>query len=124
VLLVEDDSKLAELLRRWLAASGLEVVVAGTGDAALSAAANEDPDAIVLDIMIPHPDGLEVCRHLRSHGYTNPILAVTARGPQERAHAIAAGASDLLAKPIALGALTARLGELAAAGPWTPAEMF
>lgn len=112
VLLVEDDAKLALLLQRWLHASGWEVISAGSGDAALVAASTHAFDAVVVDIMIPHPDGLEVCRHLRGHGYQRPIIAITARA-DERDHALAAGADDLLTKPFQLSVLTARLTALA-----------
>lgn len=112
VLLVEDDVKLADLLQRWLSTDGWSVVMAGSGDTALAAAEAHVFDAIVLDIMIPHPDGLEVCRHLRSDGYQSPIVAITAR-PEERARALAAGADELLTKPFHLPLLTDLLAALA-----------
>lgn len=104
VLLVEDDLKFAELLVRVFERSGLETMHTSTGDQALGIIqSGVDVQAAVLDVMIPHPDGLEVCRHLRRCAPGVPVIAVSARtGAQHRARALAAGAEVFLEKPFAL----------------------
>src|SRR5919206_688630 len=100
LLLVEDDAKLARVLARGLRHEGHAVDVAGDGDAALLQAAVYEYDAVVLDVMLPGRDGLEVCRTLRERGCCAPVLMLTARGrPGERVRGLDAGADDYLAKP-------------------------
>jgi two-component system OmpR family response regulator len=91
VLVVEDDVKMASLLRRGLVEDGLAADVALTGDDALWMAGAADYDAIVLDVMIPGPDGFEVCRRLREAGTWAPVLMLTARSGKnvrERSHSL------------------------------------
>lgn len=110
VLVVEDDPKMAELTRRGLTHSGWVVQVAGSGEEALWAAAEWPPDAVVLDVMIPEPDGFEVCRRLRSSGCWCPVIMVTARGAvTDRVAGLDAGADDYLMKPFSFEELEARL---------------
>jgi len=113
VLVVEDDLKMAALLRRALEREGYAVDVAGSGTEALWAAEELALDAIVLDVMIPEPDGFEVCRQLRHAGRWMPVLLLTARdGVQDRVVGLDAGADDYLVKPFALEELFARLRAL------------
>lgn len=106
VLVVDDDQKLVDVIGRYLSVAGYTCLHAGSGDQALWQVLEHDPTAIVLDVMMPHPTGLEVCRHLRSTGYDGTIIVMTARdGPDERDAALRAGADHFLAKPFPLGAL-------------------
>ena len=102
-----------ESLRRSLAFNGYTVDLAEDGVEALEAIASERPDAVVLDVMMPRLDGLEVCRQLRSTGADLPILVLTARDSvSERVSGLDAGADDYLPKPFALEELLARLRAL------------
>jgi two-component system copper resistance phosphate regulon response regulator CusR len=113
ILLVEDDEDVARFIRRGLAEGAYAVDVVTTGAAALEQAAMAPYDAIVLDLMIPAPDGMEVCRALRAAGSEVPILMLTARGGvEQRIAGLDAGADDYLAKPFAFGELLARLRAL------------
>ena len=113
VLVVEDEVKMAGLLRRGLGREGYVVEVATTGDEALWAAAELSFDAIVLDAMIPAPDGFEVCRRLRKDGRWLPVLMLTGRDAvADRVAGLDAGADDYLVKPFAFDELAARLRAL------------
>ena len=102
-----------ESLRRSLSFNGYTVDLAEDGVEALEAITNERPDALVLDVMMPRLDGLEVCRQLRSTGDDLPILVLTARDSvSERVSGLDAGADDYLPKPFALEELLARLRAL------------
>ena len=118
VLVVEDDVKMAALLRRGLVEEGLSADVARTGDDALWMAAATEYDAIVLDVMLPGPDGFEVCRRLREAGRWAPVLMLTARdGVEDRVTGLDAGADDYLTKPFSFAELLARLRALARRPP-------
>ena len=113
ILVVDDDRAVRESLRRSLAFNGYTVDLAEDGGEALEAIPNERPDALVLDVMMPRLDGLEVCRQLRSSGDDLPILVLTARDTvSERVSGLDAGAADYLPKPFALEELLARLRAL------------
>src|SRR5438270_4422345 len=113
VLVVEDEPKMGNLIERTLTREGYAVDLATGGAEALWAAGESDYDAIVLDAMIPPPDGFEVCRQLRAQGRWNPILILTARdGVDDRVKGLDAGADDYLTKPFALRELLARLRAL------------
>jgi DNA-binding response OmpR family regulator len=113
VLIVDDDAKLARLLRRALSEEGHAADVCGTGADALSQAATGVYDLIVLDWMLPDLDGLAVCRELRRQGRTVPILMLTARGEvKERVLGLRSGADDYLGKPFELEELLARIQAL------------
>jgi two-component system OmpR family response regulator len=113
VLVVEDEAKMASLIQRALVREGYAVDVAGDGAEALWAVGESEYDAIVLDAMIPAPDGFEVCRQLRKDGRWNPVLMLTARdGVADRVRGLDAGADDYLTKPFAFNELTARLRAL------------
>ena len=113
VLLVEDDVKLARALARGLRRHAYAVDHADDGDAALMRAAVYDYDLVVLDVMLPGRDGLEVCAALRERGQAVPILMLTAReGVGDRIRGLDAGADDYLVKPFHFGELLARLRAL------------
>ncbi|TQM30484.1 response regulator transcription factor [Nocardia bhagyanarayanae] len=113
ILVVDDDRAVRESLRRSLTFNGYSVDLAVDGVDALEKAAVQRPDALVLDVMMPRLDGLEVCRRLRSTGDDLPILVLTARDSvSERVAGLDAGADDYLPKPFALEELLARLRAL------------
>jgi two-component system OmpR family response regulator len=110
LLVVEDDEKLANVLARGLRNDGYAVDVVGDGDEALRQAMIWDYDAILLDLMLPGTDGLEVSRLLRERECWAPILMLTARGEvRTRIEGLNAGADDYLPKPFDYGELVARL---------------
>ena len=118
VLVVEDDVKMASLLRRGLLEEGLAADVARTGDDALWMAEATEYDAIVLDVMLPGADGFEVCRRLRESGRWSPVLMLTARDAvEDRVAGLDAGADDYLTKPFSFAELLARLRALARRAP-------
>jgi two-component system, OmpR family, response regulator len=118
VLVVEDDLKMASLLRRGLLEEGLAADVARTGDDALWMAEATEYDAIVLDVMLPGADGFEVCRRLRESGRWSPVLMLTARDAvEDRVAGLDAGADDYLTKPFSFAELLARLRALARRAP-------
>jgi DNA-binding response OmpR family regulator len=113
VLVVEDDRRLAASLRRSLMESRMAVDVAHDGEEGLAAASSTPYDVIVLDVMLPRLDGLEVTRRLREHRVETPILMLTARdGVDDRVSGLEAGADDYLVKPFALREVIARLRAL------------
>ena len=109
ILLIEDDSRLAEMISEYLGESGFRVSVAAGGRAGLERLAREPFDALVLDLMLPDMDGLEVCRELRAKSDT-PVLMLTARGDAaDRIVGLELGADDYLPKPFQPRELLARL---------------
>jgi two-component system, OmpR family, response regulator len=113
VLIVEDELKMAKLVRRGLITQGLAADVAVRGEDALWMAGSTDYDAIVLDVRLPGIDGIETCRRLRDDGVTSPVLMLTARGAvQDRVTGLDTGADDYVVKPIHLDELAARLRAL------------
>jgi two-component system response regulator MprA len=113
VLIVDDEPALRQALRRALELDGYEVHLAGDGLAAQRALAEQSPDAVVLDVMMPGADGLEVCRRLRSKGNHVPILLLTVRNRVADVVAgLDAGADDYITKPFAVAELRARLRAL------------
>jgi two-component system OmpR family response regulator len=113
LLVVEDDVKMASLLKRGLERAGYAVDVATTGRDALWAGREFPFDAVVLDAMIPSPDGFDVCHQLREAGRWMPVIMLTARGGvNDRVRGLDAGADDYLAKPFSFAELTARLRAL------------
>ncbi|WP_306361070.1 response regulator transcription factor [Nocardia sp. CC227C] len=113
ILVVDDDRAVRESLRRSLTFNGYTVDLAVDGVDALDKVVGQRPDALVLDVMMPRLDGLEVCRRLRSTGDDLPILVLTARDSvSERVAGLDAGADDYLPKPFALEELLARLRAL------------
>jgi two-component system response regulator MprA len=113
VLVVDDDPRITSLVRRVLAYDGYSVVVAATGEEALARSLETPPDVVVLDVMLPGFDGLEVTRRLRSAGDKTPILMLTARDAiPDRVQGLEAGADDYLVKPFAPEELLARVKAL------------
>jgi two-component system OmpR family response regulator len=113
VLVVEDEVKMVRAIRRGLEHEGYAVDSAPDGDEGLYLATENDYDAIVLDVMLPGVDGLEVCRRLRSGRRWAPVLLLTARDAvADRIEGLDAGADDYLVKPFAFGELLARLRAL------------
>ena len=118
ILIVEDEPKMADVLRRGLTRAGLAVDVVELGADALIRAGATEYHAIVLDAMLPDIDGLDVCRRLRADRIWSPVLMLTARsGVPDRVDGLDAGADDYLAKPFAFDELLARLRALARRGP-------
>ena len=114
ILVIDDETKIVDFVRRGLIYEGYEVDVAYDGLSGLSLARNTPPDLIVLDIMMPGLDGLEVCRRLRAEGWTElPILMLTAKDAvPDRVAGLDAGADDYLVKPFAFDELLARIRAL------------
>jgi two-component system response regulator MprA len=113
VLVVDDDGAVRQSLSTALGRDGYEVLAADGGNTALAHMAATSVDAIVLDVAMPEPNGLEVCRRLRSRGDRTPILMLTARDlVDDRVAGLDAGADDYLVKPFALAELRARLRAL------------
>jgi two-component system phosphate regulon response regulator OmpR len=109
ILLIEDDRRLAEMVSEYLGEAGFRVSIAGDGRTGLSRLGSESYDALVLDLMLPDMDGLEVCRQLRAFSDT-PVLMLTARGDaMDRVVGLEVGADDYLPKPFEPRELLARL---------------
>jgi two-component system, OmpR family, response regulator len=115
---VEDEPSMADLLKRALSREGHAVDIVENGQDALWAGTEVDYDAIVLDAMIPAPDGFEVCRELRKRERWMPIVMLTARDAiEDRVRGLDAGADDYLVKPFALAELFARLRSISRREP-------
>ena len=113
ILVVDDEQAVRESLRRSLRFNGYEVLTANDGLEAVETVRAENPELLILDVMMPNMDGLEVCRTLRSEGWDRPILVLTARdGVSDRVAGLDAGADDYLPKPFALEELLARVRSL------------
>jgi two-component system OmpR family response regulator len=118
ILVVEDEQKLAGLLVRGLVEEGHAADVARTGEDALWMAGSVEYDAIVLDLMLPGVNGVEVCRRLRESKVWSPVLMLTARDAiEDRVAGLDAGADDYLPKPFSFAELLARLRALVRRGP-------
>jgi len=117
----EDDDSVRRSVERALKFEEYDVLTAADGIAALSAIAEHVPDAIVLDVMMPGHDGMEVCRRVRAAGDSTPILMLTARHElTDRVAGLDAGADDYLVKPFALEELLARVRALLRRSPAAP----
>ena len=115
ILIVEDDPDIAELVARYLDKAGYTTERVSSGRDGLDAVRAKPPDLIVLDVMLPHIDGLEVCRLLRANDKTSaiPIIMLTARAEEsERIVGLEIGADDYLAKPFSPNELVARVRAL------------
>jgi DNA-binding response OmpR family regulator len=109
ILLIEDDSRLAGMVAEYLGKAGFHVIHAENGARGMALFDRESPDAVILDLMLPDTDGLEICRQLRTRS-EGPILMLTARGdPMDRVVGLELGADDYLPKPFEPRELLARL---------------
>ena len=125
LLIVDDEPKVVALLKRALERDGHTLEVATTGSDALTAAREANYDALILDVMIPPPDGLEVCRTLRKDGNWTPVLLLTGRGAiEDRVSGLDAGADDYLPKPFSLTELSARLRAITRRAEQSEAEVL
>jgi two-component system, OmpR family, response regulator len=117
VLVVEDEPKMANVIRRSLTKEGLAADVATRGEEGLWMAQATPYDAIVLDVMLPDISGFELCRQLREREVWSPVLMLTARGAvEDRVSGLDSGADDYLVKPFAIAELLARLRSLTRRG--------
>lgn len=131
LLVAEDDAEIRQALDRILTYEGYDVITAPDGAAALEAIAEHEPDAILLDVMMPFVDGITLCRRIRERGDRTPVLMLTARHEvSDRVAGLDAGADDYVTKPFELDELLARVralvrraddsvGEVLSEGPFT-----
>ena len=113
VLIVEDDERLASLTQEYLIRNGLEVGVESDGNRAIRRIIEDQPDMVVLDLMLPGADGLSVCREVRAQGFQQPILMLTARtADMDQVLGLEMGADDYVAKPVQPRVLLARIRAL------------
>jgi DNA-binding response OmpR family regulator len=113
ILVVEDERRLATLLRRVLLEERHMVDLALDGEKGLLLATSGTYDVVILDVMLPEVDGIEICHQMRNQGVMSPVLMLTARGAvEDRVHGLNAGADDYLTKPFAMEELLARINAL------------
>jgi two-component system response regulator RstA len=112
ILIVEDDQRLAELTREYLESNGLHVAIEGNGAVAAQRIIDEQPDLVILDLMLPGEDGLSICRKVREH-FNGPILMLTARTDDtDQIQGLDLGADDYVCKPVRPRLLLARIQAL------------
>lgn len=112
ILIVEDDVRLAELTREYLESNGLKVSIESDGSQAVGRIVREQPDLVLLDLMLPGEDGLSICRKVRA-GYDGPILMLTARvDDMDQVAGLEMGADDFVSKPVRPRVLLARIRAL------------
>jgi len=110
ILIADDEADMVTGLRDNLQFEGYDVIVASDGEAALKSATSQSPDLVLLDIMMPKMEGLEVCRRIRQAGFMIPILMLTAKGQEiDIVRGLEAGADDYITKPFSLRELSARI---------------
>jgi len=113
ILIVEDEHRIANSIKKGLEQESFAVDVAFDGERGFDLASTEDYDVIILDLMLPKMDGMEICKRLRSQEIHTPILMLTARGQiEDRVNGLNAGADDYLPKPFAFTELLARIKAL------------
>jgi DNA-binding response OmpR family regulator len=118
VLVIEDERKILRSLEQGLQGEGYDIVTAATGDEGYRLATAQPFDCLILDLMLPGKDGLQVLAELRRTGKTTPVLILTARDAvEDRVTGLDAGADDYLVKPFAFAELLARLRVLLRRGP-------
>ena len=125
VLIADDDSVVRDVVRRYLERDGLEVRVAGDGNEALRLLGTEHIDVAVLDVMMPGPNGLSLCRTLRQGGdYSVPVILLTALGEEDdRIAGLEAGADDYLTKPFSPRELALRVRSVLRRAPAAPSTI-
>jgi two-component system response regulator RstA len=112
ILIVEDDERLASLTQEYLIRNGMQVAIETDGNRAIRRILSEQPDLVVLDVMLPGSDGLTICREVRPH-YHHPILMLTARtDDMDQVLGLEMGADDYVAKPAQPRVLLARIRAL------------
>ncbi|MBT3220022.1 MAG: response regulator [Proteobacteria bacterium] len=112
ILLVEDDTRLSELIAEYLEQNGFEAAIEDDGAKAVDRILSEQPDLVVLDVMLPGEDGLSICRRIRPR-YSGPVLMLTARGEEfDQVLGLEMGADDYVAKPVGPRLLLARIKAL------------
>ncbi|WP_438446608.1 response regulator transcription factor [Gorillibacterium sp. sgz5001074] len=110
IVVIDDDEKITSMLRRALTFEGYSVATAGDGQEGLRRVLEQEPDVIILDVMMPKVDGWEVCRRIREGGIGTPVLMLTAKDDiSDRVKGLDMGADDYLVKPFALEELLARV---------------
>lgn len=125
ILVIDDDPKIRSVVRRGLVYEGYRVTDAGTGEEGLDKARDQTPDLVVLDVMLPGIDGLEVCRRLRGAGDEVAILMLTARDEvKDRVEGLETGADDYLVKPFSFEELLARVRALLRRRPTQSGEVL
>jgi DNA-binding response OmpR family regulator len=125
ILVIEDESKVAAALRQGLEVESYSVTVANNGEEGFYLASSEDFDLVILDIMLPGRNGIEVLSTMRQRGIRMPVLLLTARDAvEDRVAGLDAGADDYLVKPFAFPELLARIRALLRRGPKEPAVIL
>jgi two-component system, OmpR family, KDP operon response regulator KdpE len=109
VLLIEDDQNIVDLVRANLIARGFEVMVSKTGSDAVALLDAEEPDVVLLDLMLPEIDGFELCRELRERSAVGIIVVSARRGENDKVRALNLGADDYMTKPFGIEELLARI---------------
>lgn len=125
VLVIEDDEKMARLIREGIELSGHTVASSPTGERGIDIATHEPFDAIVLDVTLPGIDGFETCRRLRKRGVWTPVMMLTSRDAvEDRVSGLDAGSDDYLVKPFSLAELLARLRAMGRRGDIRSADVL
>jgi two-component system response regulator MprA len=125
IMVIDDDPKIRSVVRRGLVYEGYRVTDAGSGEEGLDRAREQAPDLVVLDVMLPGIDGLEVCRRLRAAGDDVAILMLTARDEvKDRVEGLETGADDYLVKPFSFEELLARVRALLRRRPAQSGEVL
>jgi DNA-binding response OmpR family regulator len=109
ILVIEDEPDIADFIRRGLLLKGFEVFIANTGNQGLEMAHDNNPEMVILDLMLPDSDGIDICRELRKSGNMGIIILTARSVVGERVRGLEAGADDYLPKPFAFEALLARI---------------
>ena len=112
VLVVEDDLEIVDLIRANLAARGYTVIVSRTGEAVVDLVRDNEPDIVLLDLMLPGVDGFDLCRDIRIESPVGIIVVSARRGEQDKVKALNLGADDYLTKPFGVDELLARITAL------------
>lgn len=112
ILVVDDDAATRKMINTALTESGFDVVDAGTASEAVSAINREDPDVVLLDLILPDGDGVQVCRQVREYSEVSIIMVTAKRDLTDRLAGLDAGADDYVTKPLSIGELVARVKSL------------